>query len=114
MCFVQEWHHTRRFSRHEIKILIMGTGFPSVTNNATLLPMMKEFFENITIRSNWCKVDYRVIGDTGLVWGVGRLSITSKETNNVETNYSKSCRVFVKSKGKWKLAMLHASPIVLE
>jgi hypothetical protein len=114
MCFVQEWHHTRRFSRHEIKILIMGTGFPSVTNNATLLPMMKEFFENITIRSNWCKVDYRVICDTGLVWGVITGSETNEATNETETDHSKECPVFVKSDGQWKIVMLHASPIMLE
>jgi ketosteroid isomerase-like protein len=95
-------------------VMIAGAGFPAVTNTATFLPMVKRLLERNTILSTWYKVDYRVIGDTGLVWGVGRLSITSKETNNVETNYSKSCRVFVKSKGKWKLAMLHASPIVLE
>ena len=95
-------------------VYIAGLGFPAVTSNATFMPMAKQLFENNTVLSSWYKVDYQVIGDTGLVWGVGMMRITEKATNNVETNYSKSCRVFVKSEGKWKLVMLHASPIILE
>ena len=95
-------------------VLIMGTGFPRVTNNASLLPGLKGLFENITIRSNWYKVDYRVIGDTGLVWGVTIGRRTNKATNETDTNYDKTCRVFVKSDGQWKMAMQHMSPIILE
>jgi ketosteroid isomerase-like protein len=95
-------------------VLIMGTGFPEVTNNATLLPGLKRFLENNTVRATWYKVDYRVIGDTGLVWGVTIGNRTNKATNVRETDYNKACRVFVKSEGKWKMVMLHASPIVLE
>ena len=95
-------------------VLIMGTGFPSVTNNATFKPMVEGLFENITIRSNWYKVDYRVIGDTGLVWGVTIGRRTNKATNETDTNYDKACRVFVKSDGQWKMVMQHASPIILE
>ena len=95
-------------------VMIAGAGFPEVTNNAMLLPMLKGLFENNTIRYNWYKVDYRVIGDTGLVWGVIIGSFTNKATNETETNYGKACRVFVTSDGQWKIVMVHASPIMLE
>lgn len=95
-------------------VLIMGTGFPRVTNNASLLPGLKRLFENIAISVNWYKVDYHVTGDTGLVWGVTTGSNTNKATNVRETNYNRACRVFVKSDGQWKMVMQHMSPIILD
>jgi ketosteroid isomerase-like protein len=95
-------------------VLIMGAGFPGVMNMAEALPMMTQRFENYAARSNWYKVDYRVMGNTGLVWGVVTGSWTNKATNVTETDYSKVCRVFVKSEGKWKMVMIHNSPIILE
>jgi len=95
-------------------VLLMGNGFPEVLNTAIALPMMTQVFENNTARTSWYKVDYRVIGDTGLVWGVTTGSWTNKATNETETNYAKACRVFTKSEGKWKMVMIHTSPIILE
>ena len=95
-------------------VAIMGNGFPSVTNNATFQPEVKQLLENISIQPSWYKIDYKVIGDTGLVWGVGIISITVKATNTVETEYAKICRIYAKSDGQWKIVMVHTSPIVLE
>ena len=95
-------------------VMITGAGFPRVTNNATFQPEVIQLLEIISIQPSWYKIDYKVIGDTGLVWGVGIISITVKATNTVETEYAKICRMYAKSDGQWKIVMVHTSPIVLE
>ena len=95
-------------------VLLMGNGFPEVMNIANAVQYMTVVFENNTAQSNWYKVDYRIIGDTGLVWGVTTANWTNKATNVTETEYNKVCRVFAKSEGQWKMVMIHASPIILE
>ena len=95
-------------------VMIGGAGFPRVTDNASFQPEAKQLLENISLQPSWYKVDYRVVGDTGLVWGVGIMRITVKATNAVETDYMKICRVYSKFDGEWKIVMVHTSPIVLE
>ena len=95
-------------------VRVMGNGFPEVMNIANAVQYMTVVFENNTAQTSWYKVDYRVIGDTGLVWGVQTVNWTNKAANVTETEYNKVCRVFVKSEGQWKMDMIHSSPIILE
>jgi hypothetical protein len=43
-------------------------GFPMVTNSAVGMQMFAQWLETHVFRYSWYKVDYWVIGDTGLVW----------------------------------------------
>jgi hypothetical protein len=65
-------------------------------------------------RYSWYKVDYRVIGDNGLAWGVMTTNVIVKVTGTGKRGFYKSSLVFVKSEGKWKAVMSHTTPIPSE
>jgi ketosteroid isomerase-like protein len=88
--------------------------FPVVTNSAMGKPMFAKWLETHFSRSRWYKVDYRVIGDTGLVWGVTINDTIVKATGTGKRNFHKETLVFVKSNGKWVGVMAHATPIPSE
>ncbi len=59
------------------------------------------------------KDEYRVIGNTGLVWGL--YSQTTKQKNGpLRTVYLRHASTYVKSEGKWKLVLYHRSLIPSE
>ena len=89
-------------------------GFPVVTNSAIGKQMFGKWLETHFSRSRWYKVDYRVIGDTGLVWGVTINDTIVKATGTGKRNFHKETLVFVKSNGKWVGVMAHATPIPSE
>ena len=89
-------------------------GFPIVTNSARGIQMFTMWLETHIFRYSWYKVDYRVIGDTGLVWGVLTTNIIVKATGIGKRGFYKNSMVFVKSDGKWKLVMSHSTPIPSE
>ena len=89
-------------------------GFPVVTNSAIGIPMFKKWLESHIYRRNWYKVDYQVIGDTGLVWGVCSTMAIIKATGTGKRNFYKTSYVFVKSEGKWGAVMHHDTPIPSE
>ena len=89
-------------------------GFPYVTNSAMGKQMFGKWQETHVARSQWYKADYRVIGDTGLVWGVTTNTIIVKATGRGKRTFNKETIVFVKSDGKWKGVMSHATPIPSE
>ena len=88
--------------------------FPIVTNSARGIQMFTRFLETHIFRYRWYKVDYRAIGDTGLVWGVMTVDTIVKATGKGKRGFYKGSMVFVKSEGKWKAVMLHSTPIPSE
>ena len=86
-------------------------GFPVVTNSAMGKQMFSKWLETHFFNINWYKVDYRVIGDTGLVWGVTSTIAMVKNTGMGKRYFEKETVVFVKSNGKWKAVMSHSTPI---
>ena len=57
------------------------------------------------------KPDYRVIGNTGLVWGHFTEVLMNKEKGVGKRRFRKFSYTYAKSEGKWKIALFHASPI---
>ena len=88
--------------------------FPIVTNSAIGLKMFTKWLETHTYRQSWYKVDYRVIGNTGLVWGVKTATEMSKTKGTGKRTFEKTSLVFVKSEGKWRTVMEHSTPIPSE
>ena len=86
-------------------------GFPVVTNSAMGKQMFSKWLETHMYYIDWYKVDYRVIGDTGLVWGVTSTIAIVKNTGMGKRYNEKESLVFVKSNGKWKAVMSHSTPI---
>jgi hypothetical protein len=78
------------------------------------IQMFTKWLETHIFRYSWYKVDYRVIGDTGLVWGVMTTNVIVKATGTGKRGFYKSSLVFVKSEGKWKAVMAHSTPIPSE
>jgi ketosteroid isomerase-like protein len=89
-------------------------GFPMVTKRAISLPLFTKFFETHTFRTMWYKADYRVIGNTGLVWGVRTQTVRNKTTGVGKRSFLKTSLVFMKSEEKWGLVMEHNTPIPKE
>ena len=56
-------------------------------------------------------VDYKVIGNTGLVWGVTTTTVIVKATMTGKRTFRKETLVFAKIDGKWKAVMSHSTPI---
>ena len=88
--------------------------FPMVSNSAIGLKMFTKWLETHIYRSSWYKVDYRVIGNTGLVWGVKTTTVIVKATGTGKRSFYKTSYVFVKSEGKWVAVMHHDTPIPSE
>jgi ketosteroid isomerase-like protein len=89
-------------------------GFPIVTNSARGIQMFTMWLETHIFRYSWYKVDYRVIGDTGLVWGVMTTNEIVKATGTGKRRFLKTSMVFMKSEGKWKAVMSHSTQIPSE
>ena len=86
-------------------------GFPVVTNSAMGKQMFSKWLETHIFYIDWYKVDYRVIGDTGLVWGVTSTTVVVKNTGMGKRYFEKETVVFVKSNGKWEAVVSHSTPI---
>ena len=88
--------------------------FPDVTNSAIGKQMFTKWLETHMYRSSWHKVDYKVIGDTGLVWGLRATTIIVKATGTGKRFFYKTTFVYVKSEGKWIAVMSHDTPLISE
>jgi uncharacterized protein (TIGR02246 family) len=87
---------------------------PVVTNSAAGMQMFTRFFETHIYRSVWNTIDYRVIGNTGLIWGLRTVTVMSKTKGIGKRYFFKSTMVYVKTDGKWQGVMFHDSPIPSE
>ena len=92
----------------------VSQAFPIVTSSAAGIPMFTKWLETHIYRYRWYKVDYRVTGDTGFVWGVRTTTEIAKATGTGKRSFLKTTVVFVKSEGKWKAVMHHDTPIPSE
>ena len=88
--------------------------FPDVTNSAIGKQMFTKWFETHMYRSMWHTVDYKVIGDTGLVWGLRTATAIVKATGTGKRFFYKTTLVYVKSEGKWQAVMSHDTPLISE
>ena len=88
--------------------------FPDVTNSAIGKQMFTKWLETHMYRSSWHKVDYKVIGDTGLVWGLRAVTVIVKATGTGKRFFYKTTFVYVKSEGKWQAVMSHDTPLISE
>ena len=56
---------------------------------------------------------YRVIGNTGIVWGHVRITVDPKDGPQA-TEYRRFTHVYVREGGEWKLVLYHSSAIPTE
>ena len=82
-----------------------------VTKKAVGIQRFTKWFETYTLRTRWYKADYRVIGNTGLVWGLRVITVRNKTTGVGRRTFLKTSIVFMKSEGKWAVVMHHDEPI---
>ena len=64
--------------------------FPIVTKSALGIQMFTKYLETHISRYNWNKVDYRVTGDTGFVWGVRTRDTIIKATGAGKRSFLKN------------------------
>ena len=83
--------------------------FPRVVNVARGLKMWPKIFETHAVRIRWHQTEYRVIGNTGLVWGLMEHVVRNKGTGIGVADYRQASLTFVKSEGKWKLVILSSA-----
>ena len=88
--------------------------FPMVTNTASGMQMFTKWLETHIYINSWHKVDYKVIGDTGLVWGLRTATYLIKATGTGKRYFFKTTYIFVKSDGKWQAVMHHDTPLISE
>ena len=88
--------------------------FPIVTNSARGIQMFTRWLETHMFFYRWYKVDYRVTGDTGFVWGVRTTTEIVKATGTGKRRFVKTSMVFMKIEGKWKAVMQHDTQIPSE
>jgi ketosteroid isomerase-like protein len=97
---------------HEGFVYMPATrGFPTVMNLARAKPGWIKFWETHIWIPRWYKTDFRVIGNTGLIWGVREVTTINKKTGTGKRRFQKFCGTWLKSDGKWKVVMAHSSDI---
>ena len=94
--------------------LVPSSVFPIVVNIASVKKIYYKWYETHTRRSRPYKPDYRVIGNTGLVWGHVQAVVMNKEKGIGERRFNKFLMTWVKIQGKWKLAAHHVTRIAKE
>ena len=87
-----------------------GVG-PMVSTQAERAEYIKMILENVEyIFMNPYNLQYRVFGNTGIVWG--HLTISAKEKEQPrQTSYERYSATWIKSDGKWLLVISHESAI---
>jgi ketosteroid isomerase-like protein len=85
--------------------------FPIVVNIARDKQIWSRILQTHRLIIREYKPDYRVIGNTGLVWGHFAEVMMNKEKGIGKRRFRKFSYTYVKSEGKWKIALFHATPI---
>ena len=80
-------------------------------NKAFVKQLYVKFHETHVLILMWHKPDYRVIGNTGLVWGLIESTTISKNSGIRQKSYLKASETYVKSDGKWIWVLGHYTPI---
>jgi ketosteroid isomerase-like protein len=91
-----------------------GRAFPIVVN----ITRAKKFWSRILQTHRLIlipyKPDFRVIGNTGLVWGHFTQVVINKEKGVGKRRFQKFSYTYIKSEGKWKIALAHSTQITGE
>jgi len=91
-------------------VLIRGTdGIPKTIVKERAKKGYGKWRETHSVRHIEHKPDFRVIGNTGLVWGLVERTVVNKKSGIAQIFSSRSSCVYVKSDGKWTLVLIHAS-----
>jgi ketosteroid isomerase-like protein len=91
-------------------VLIRGTdGIPKTIVKERAKKGYGKWRETHSVRHIEHKPDFRVIGNTGLVWGLVERTVVDKKSGIAQIFSSRSSCVYVKSDGKWTLVLIHAS-----
>jgi ketosteroid isomerase-like protein len=85
--------------------------FPIVVNIARDKQTWSRILQTHRLIIREYKPDYRVIGNTGLVWGHFAEVMMNKQKGIGKRRFRKFSYTYVKSEGKWKIALFHATPI---
>ena len=85
--------------------------FPIIVNIARAKKTWSRIFQTHGFMVREYKPDFRVIGNTGLVWGHFTEVLMNKEKGIGKRRFRKFSFTYVKSEGKWKIALFHATPI---
>ena len=88
--------------------------FPVETDTSLGRQVLAKWLQTHIHQYSWYKVEYRVIGDTGLVWGVTTTDIINKATGTGRRLFHKSAMVFVNVDGKWQAVMAQSTRIPAE
>ena len=101
---------------HDQFVLIRSIdGIPKTFPNKEIKERAKQGFikwlETHSARMLFHKPDFRVIGNTGLVWGFVERTEVNKKSGITQKYYGKLSLVFVKSDGKWTLLLIHSSSL---
>jgi ketosteroid isomerase-like protein len=85
--------------------------FPNKEVKERIKQMYIKWYETHSVQVMWHKTDFRVIGNTGLVWGLAERTEVNKKSGIAQKYFNKNTSVYLKSDGKWTLVLIHASPI---
>ncbi len=88
--------------------------FPAEVNIVRGKKIWSRFFQTHMIIMRFYKPEYRVIGNTGLVWGHLDELIMNKEKGIGKRRFLKFSMTYVKIEEKWKVAFYHSTPIPSE
>ena len=92
-------------------ILETGNPFPSTQTKEEAVAGLKMWFASLDfLNVTPYDVHYRVVGDTGIVWGY--YTATGKPKGGpAETTHARYTMTAVKSGGKWQVLMIHQSSL---
>jgi len=105
------------FAMMDDKVVKLGSndGVPHAIPNKEVKERVKQIFmkmfETYSLQYMWYKPDYRVIGNTGLIWGLVESTLVNKKSGITRISHLKCSSTYVKSDGKWVLVLTHDSPI---
>jgi len=105
------------FAMMDDKVVRLGSndGVPHALQNKEFKEQIKhgymKWFETHLTQHFWYKPDYRIIGNTGLVWGLLEWNVINKTSGLVQRSHLKGSCTYVKSDGKWILVLTHDSSI---
>ena len=106
-----------QFAILDDKLVRLGSedGIPHAIPNKEVKERIKQAYmkrsETHSTRLMRYKPDFRVIGNTGLVWGLVQRTRVNKKSGITRISTSKNSLTFVKSDGKWILVLIHSTPI---
>jgi hypothetical protein len=90
-------------------------GVPRAVPNKEIKERAKQanikYHETHSFRSLSYKPDFRVIGNTGLVWELVERTIFNKKSGITQRLFLKCSYTYVKSDGKWIVVLYHESSI---